>query len=111
MSVGFAGDVKVWKYEVGEWKADGEVNVGSRKKAGETWAVSLSDDGKFLASTTHDGRINVWDIADTGSREKIREFETKGSFGMSIDMVRSRLLTSRKHQANSILRSRQTDVS
>ena len=87
VSVGFGGEVKVWKFDGGKWVPNGEVAVGPRKKARETWAVCLSADGKFLASTTHDGRVNVWDLADTGSREKIREFETKGSFGMSVDMV------------------------
>lgn len=53
-------------------------------KAGEVWAISLSEDGTYLASTTHDGRINVW---ETSSKEKIREFETKGSFGMCIHLV------------------------
>ncbi len=54
-------------------------------KPGEIWAIALSEDGQYLASTSIDGRINVWDnLAD---RSKIREFETKGSFGMSIDLV------------------------
>jgi superkiller protein 8 len=87
VSVGFAGEVKVWANADGKWKDDGEIEVGSRKQAGETWAICLSSDGKFVVGTTHDGRVNVWDLGDTGSRQKIREFETKGSFGMSIDMV------------------------
>ncbi len=87
-SVGFSGEVKLWKYEEGRWQDDGEIKVGSRKKAGETWAVCLSYDGKFLASTTHDGRVNVWDLSNAGSREKIREFETKGRVGRAVDLVR-----------------------
>ena len=54
-------------------------------KAGEIWAVSLSEDGSYFASTTFDGCINVWKTF--GDREKIRRFETKGSFGTSIDLV------------------------
>ena len=54
-------------------------------KAGEIWAIALSEDGQYVASTTYDGRINVWDIL--AGRQKIREYETKGSFGMSIDLV------------------------
>jgi len=54
-------------------------------KAGELWAISLSEDGKYLASTTYDGRINVWDLS--ADRQKIREFDTKGSYGMCIDLV------------------------
>lgn len=58
------------------------------KKPGETWAIALSEDGQYLAATSSDGRINVWDNLADGA--KIREFETKGSFGMSIDMVGTR---------------------
>lgn len=54
-------------------------------KAGEIWAIALSEDGQYLASTSIDGRINVWD--NLANRSKIREFETKSSFGMSIDLV------------------------
>lgn len=42
-------------------------------------------DGQYLASSSFDGRINVWDLLDGG--HKIREYETKGSFGMSVDIV------------------------
>ncbi|MDI1487236.1 MAG: Ski complex subunit Rec14 [Ramalina farinacea] len=54
-------------------------------KAGEVWAIVLSEDGQYLAATSFDGRINVWDNLADGA--KIKEFETKGSFGMS--MVKS----------------------
>lgn len=60
-------------------------------KAGEIWAIALSDDGKYLAGTTYDGRVNVWDTDSLTSSDstasKIREYETKGSYGMSIDLV------------------------
>lgn len=54
-------------------------------KAGEMWAIALSEEGQYLASTTYDGRINVWDTL--AGRQKIREYETKGSFGLCIDLV------------------------
>lgn len=54
-------------------------------KAGDVWAIAVSEDGHYLASTSYDGRINVWDVPAGGA--KIREFETKGSFGMAIDLV------------------------
>lgn len=54
-------------------------------KAGEVWSIALSEDGQYLAGTSFDGRINVWDNLANGI--KIRDFETKGSFGMSIDLV------------------------
>lgn len=56
-------------------------------KAGEVWAIVLSEDGQYLAATSFDGRINVWDNLADGATFK--EFETKGSFGMSIDLVGS----------------------
>ena len=59
--------------------------LSESKKAGELWAIALSHDGQYLASTTFDGRINVWDT--TLALSKIREYETKGSFGMCIDLV------------------------
>lgn len=56
------------------------------KNAGEIWAVALSEDGQFLAATTFDGRTNVWDLNTLSSEgaTKLREYETKGSFGMSV---------------------------
>src|SRR3954447_19598248 len=65
-------------------------------KAGELWAIALSEDGQYLASTTYDGRINVWDLVD--GRKKIREFETKGSFGMCIDLSRDGRFTASGHE-------------
>ena len=86
VSVGFGGEVRIWKYRDERWKDDGKIEVGPKKKAGEAWAICLSFNGQYLASTTHDGRLNVWDLA-TEIREKVNEFETKGSFGMIVDMV------------------------
>lgn len=94
MSVGFGGEVKVWartqkQDEDGpaeEWTADGEVK--DNVKAGELWAPALSHEGRYLAATTHDGRMNVWDLeSENGARAKIRSYETKGSFGLCCDMV------------------------
>lgn len=87
VSVGFGGEVKVWKYEDGIWKDDGDIDAP--RKAGEVWAACLSLDGRYLAGTTHDGRVNVWDLSN--GRQKIREYETKGSFGMCIDLVSASL--------------------
>lgn len=47
----------------------------------------MSEDGQFLAATTFDGRINVWDLntlSTSDGASKLREYETKGSFGMSV---------------------------
>jgi superkiller protein 8 len=82
-SVGFGGEAKIWLYDEGMWKEDGE--IVEAPKAGELWAVTLSAEGRYLAGTTYDGRINVWGLDD--GRKKFLEYETKGSFGMSIDLV------------------------
>lgn len=85
-SVGFGGEVKVWSIspETSEWAEEGKIVDGN--KAGEVWAIALSEDGQFLASTSYDGRISVWDLM--AGRKKIREYETKGSYGMCIDISR-----------------------
>jgi WD40 repeat protein len=76
------------------WVEEGKIVDGN--KAGEIWAIALSEDGQFLASTTYDGRINVWDLTD--GRKKIREYETKGSFGMCIDLSRDGRFTASGHE-------------
>jgi len=76
-------------------------------KAGEIWAIALSEDGKYLAGTTYDGRVNVWDTntlttSEKGTAEKVREYETKGSFGMSIDLSSDGSLTASGHVNGSV---------
>ncbi|KAH0426796.1 WD repeat domain-containing protein [Colletotrichum camelliae] len=105
-SAGFAGELKVWVVDkdTSEWKLHSEV-TDKNSKAGETWAIALSEDGKFLAGTTYDGRINVWDIGEEGT-PKIREYETgspgSGSFGMSVDLSRDGKFTASGHQNGSV---------
>jgi len=95
-SVGFGGEVKIWSIspESGEWTEEGKIVDGN--KAGEIWAIALSEDGQYLASTTYDGRINVWDLVN--ARKRIREFETKGSFGMCIALSRDGRFTASGHE-------------
>lgn len=86
-------------------------------KAGEVWAVALSADGAFLASTTVDGRINVWSVSklgvkgddgagrgsgEEGKEKKIREYATKGSFGMCVDISRNGKYTASGHQNGAV---------
>ena len=61
-------------------------------KAGEHWALALSFEGNFLAATTQDGRVNVYDTTkineDVKAAQTLAQFETKGSFGTCVDIVR-----------------------
>lgn len=88
-SVGFGGEVKTWTLGEGMWLED-EHQIkgedGKKLKAGEVWAVTLTDDGKYLIGTSTDGKIGVWDLS-THERKKIREYETKGSFGTCVHVV------------------------
>lgn len=97
-STGFEGEAKIWT--VGE---DGVWNQkGSLKDHGtEIWAVALSADGNYLASTSIDGRINVWDLNAEGM-PKIREYETKGSLGMCVDLSADGRFTASGHESGSI---------
>lgn len=105
-SAGFGGEVKLWalNQDTGEWSGNGEI-TGPSVKPGEVWAIALSEDGSYLASTTNDGRINVWDIKDE-SKTKIQEYETgnagSGSFGMSIDLSRDGKYTASGHQNGAV---------
>ncbi|KAK7522242.1 Ca2+/calmodulin-dependent protein kinase [Phyllosticta citriasiana] len=97
-SAGFGGEIKLWGAAEDEtWQEEGVITDGS--KAGEVWAISLSEDGRYLASTTHDGRINVW---ETSSKEKIREYETKGSFGLSVHLSLDGRFTASGHENGSV---------
>ncbi|EEP80869.1 Ski8 protein [Uncinocarpus reesii 1704] len=95
-SVGFAGEVKLWAYKDGTWSEDTSYNG----KVGDVWAIRLSNDGQYLAGTTHDGHIKVWDL-ESGA-EQIRDFETKGSFGMCIDISSDGRYTASGHQSGNV---------
>jgi hypothetical protein len=54
--------------------------------------LALSSEGNFLAATTQDGRVNVYDTTkineDVEAAQTLAQFETKGSFGTCVDIVR-----------------------
>lgn len=109
-SVGFSGgDVKLWECngDTGEWSEKGSLGIES-KQAGEHWAPALSADGLYLACTTLDGRINVYQTAVITSDNtdltsaKFTQYETKGSFGMSVDISPDGSMTASGHQNGSI---------
>lgn len=65
------------------------IGRADNNKPGDVWAIALSADGNFLASSSINGKINVWSLGEPGM-PKIREYETKGSFGLCVDLVRLR---------------------
>jgi superkiller protein 8 len=70
---------------------DGEGRVltlfADQNKPGEIWAIALSADGQYLASSSINGKINVWSLNKDEGMPRIREYETKGSFGLCVDLV------------------------
>jgi superkiller protein 8 len=78
VSVGFGGEVVIWESHEGTWSKTKDVVLA------DIWAVALSADGQYLAGTTQDGHVKVWDL--NANEEEIRDHETKGSFGTCIDL-------------------------
>ncbi len=110
-SAGFGGEAKIWKQSdtgSGEWEPSGELDTSAKgkKTAGEVWAIALSEEGQFLAATTYDGRINVWDLFAGERGVKIQEYETgnasTGSFGLCVDLSRDGKFTASGHQSGAI---------
>ncbi|KAL2011823.1 hypothetical protein VTN00DRAFT_4541 [Thermoascus crustaceus] len=98
-SVGFGGETKIWSFKDGGWVEDGKLSA-DLGGISEVWAITLSEDGRYLAGTTHDGHIKVWDLDANG--EQIRDFETKGSFGTSIDLSADGRFIASGHESGSI---------
>lgn len=73
------------------------------KSAGEVWAIALDADGRYLATSSYDGRVAVWDLS-TGPEAwtKVREYETKGSFGLAVAMSADQKYTASGHENGSV---------
>jgi len=100
-SAGFEGKVKIWtQTEEGEWAEDGEIT--DQNKPGEVWAIALSADGLYLASSSINGKINVWSLDKAQDMPRIREYETKGSFGLCVDLSRNGSFTASGHENGSV---------
>ncbi|KAK3387800.1 WD40-repeat-containing domain protein [Podospora didyma] len=106
-SVGFGGEIKVWRrHEDGkQWKLWWEITP-TKSSGGDVWAVALTADEGYLACTTSDGCIHVWDLV---ARERITTYETGGSsgrgggsFAMAVDISRDGKLTASGHQSGAV---------
>ena len=110
-SVGFGGEIKIWRLTSSspdnnnggnEWTLDWELPP-TKTNGGDVWAVALSADEGYLACTTSDGRIHVWDLA---GRDKIQTYETGarggGSFAMAVDLSRDGRLTASGHESGAV---------
>jgi hypothetical protein len=104
-SVGFGGEIKLWKRkEDGSgWELWWEV-APSKTNGGDVWAIALSADENYLACTTSDGRIHVWDLV---GRERIQTYETGsstggGSFAMAVDLSQNGKLTASGHESGAV---------
>ncbi|KAM5449798.1 Ski complex subunit Rec14 [Microsporum canis] len=100
-SVGFGGEVKLWHYKDGMWNEEYKADfVEDNREIKDIWAVVLSADARYLAGTTHDGCIKVWDLQN--NLEEAWNLETRGSFGMCIDMAPDGRLIASGHQSGSV---------
>ncbi|KAH7635678.1 WD40-repeat-containing domain protein, partial [Sordaria sp. MPI-SDFR-AT-0083] len=125
VSVGFGGETKVWRRnnnpsssetsESDKWSLYWTLPTPANKKEkGDVWAVALSADEGYLAATTSDGRIHVWDLE---GKQKVQTYETgasaggggggqqdgsngvgSGSFAMAVDLSRDGKFTASGHE-------------
>ena len=76
----------------------------TKTSGGDVWAIALSADESYLACTTSDGRIHVWDV---NARERIQTYETGsstggGSFALAVDLSRDGKLTASGHESGAV---------
>ncbi|KAI5286841.1 hypothetical protein KEM54_006465 [Ascosphaera aggregata] len=96
VTVGFDGLVRIWTCNGDVWSEAHFANDNIR----DIWAPALSSNGQYLAGTTTDGRVKVWDLFNAATQ--ISEFETKGSFGMCISLSNDGLCTATGHQSGMV---------
>jgi len=108
VTAGFGGEIKIWTCkDTGDWELWHELGSGGTsdsRATGDAWAIALSADENYLAVTTHDGRVHVWDLAQ---RQRIQTYETAGggaggSFGLAVDLSRDGRLTASGHQNGAV---------
>jgi WD40 repeat protein len=74
-----------------------------QNKPGEIWSIALSADGQYLASSSINGKVNVWSLNKEQGMPRIREYETKGSFGLCVDLVSSTYYSYFQHLLDALL--------
>ena len=52
----------------------------------DVWTLAFSPDSRFLATGSHNGKINLFSVEDG---QKVTALDTRGKFSMSIAYVRS----------------------
>lgn len=104
-TAGFGGDIKIWRRKQDGRDDSWELwwDIAPSKSGGDIWAIAMSADEGYLACTTHDGKIKVWDL----NRKEIEQtYETGGgaggSFGMAVDLSRDGKLTASGHQSGAV---------
>jgi WD repeat-containing protein 61 len=70
--------IRIWN--IGEGSLKKVIDAGSV----EAWSASFSPDNRFIATGTHAGNINMFDVQ---SGEKDRVLQTGGKFIMSVAFV------------------------
>lgn len=66
--------------------------AGIVQNSTDSWAVSLSFDGKFLAVSTVQGLVNFWDLEAKTKKHTLTT--NRRGFGMSVAVVRTETLCS-----------------
>jgi superkiller protein 8 len=101
-SAGFGGEIILWNLEKLEQQHKIKGQEGMSRNARDVWpganmlfvgvkgvwAVALSPQGDRLAASTCDGKINIWDTSKP--QKALKTYETKGSFGLCVDIVSTR---------------------
>jgi len=96
-SAGFAGEIIIWDLN----KLTRLHEISPSKDPGGIWALALSRQGDMLACSTCDGKVNIWDLK-TEAPSIARQYGTKGSFGMCVDISPDGTLVASGHENGGI---------